>query len=128
MRFKELRWPYHDATRIVRSTMRMRPRYIPLAETEAGMVLGAPVSVSSHGILRFSLPEGHALTEDNLCQLAAHRAEFIFIAEPDTRSDEQVAVDAALAAHRVMEIFTAANLSDPTTAALFDQVLIYRSA
>lgn len=108
--------------------MRTRTHYIPLLEAEAGMVLGAPVSVSTHGILRFSLPAGHTLTDDNLHQLAAHKAEFIFVAEPDTRSDEHVAVDAALAARRTMEIFAGADLTDPTMAALFDQVLGYRSA
>ena len=36
--------------------------------------------------------------------------------------------DAARAAHRVMDIFAAADLSDPVMAALFDQVLGYRSA
>ena len=108
--------------------MRTRPRYLALIEAEAGMVLGAPVSVVNNGILRFSLPDGHTLTEDNLRQLAAHHAEFIFIAEPDTRPDEQIAVDAAMAARRVMQIFSGADLSDPTTVALFDQVLGYRSA
>ena len=108
--------------------MRTRLRYLPIIEAAAGMVLGAPVRVASHGQLRFSLPAGHTLTEDNLHQLVAHRAEFIFIDEPDRRSDEEVAVDAARAAHRVMEIFSAADLSDPTMAALFDRVLSYRSA
>ena len=108
--------------------MRTRPRYISLIEVEAGMVLGAQVNVINHGVMRFSLPAGHTLTADNLHQLAAHHAECIFVAEPDTRPDEQVAIDAAQAAHRVMEIFSGAGLSDPTTAALFDQVLTYRSA
>ena len=108
--------------------MRTRPHYIPIIEAEAGMTLAAPVNVVSHGILRFSLPAGFTLTEDNLHQLRAHQAEFIFIAEPDPRSDEQVAVDAATAARRVMHIFSGADLTDPTMAALFDQVLAYRSA
>jgi hypothetical protein len=108
--------------------MRTRPHYIPIIEAEAGMVLGEPVRVANRGQLRFCLPAGHTLTSDNLHQLAAHHAEFIFIAEPDPRSDEQVAVDAAQAAHRVMEIFAGAELDDPTMAALFDQILGYRSA
>lgn len=108
--------------------MRTRTQYIPLEEAEAGMVLGAPVGVRQHGILRYSLPAGHTLTEDNLHQLKAHQAEFLFIATPDTRSDEQVAIDAALAARRTMEIFAGADLSGPTLALLFDQVLAYRSA
>lgn len=108
--------------------MRTRTQYIPLEEAEAGMLLGAPLSVRQHGILRYSLPAGHTLTRDNLRQLKAHQAEFLFIVQPDTRSDEQVAVDAALAARRTMEIFAGADLSDPTMAFLFDQVLVYRSA
>ena len=108
--------------------MRTRPRYLPFSEAEAGMVLGIQVRTAGRGPLRFSLPAGHTLTEDNLRQLAAHRAEFIFIAEPDRRSDQEVAVDAAGAAHRVMDIFASADLSDPVMAALFDQVVGYRSA
>jgi hypothetical protein len=110
------------------TTMRTRTRYLPLIEAEAGMVLGSPVHISQHGQLRYSLPAGHTLTSDNIHQLAAHRAEFLYIAEADTRSDEQVAIDAAHAAKRVMEIFTGADLGDPTMATLFDQVLAYRSA
>jgi hypothetical protein len=108
--------------------MSTRPRYLPLIEAEAGMLLGTPVTISKHDLHRFSLPAGHRLTRDNIHQLAAHHAEFIFIAEPDTRSDEQVAVDAAMAARRVMDIFSGADLAGPTMAALFDQILAYRSA
>lgn len=108
--------------------MRTRPRYLPLNEAAAGMVLGTPVQMGRQGQHRYSLPAGHTLTEDNLRQLFIHHAEFIYIAEPDTRSDAEVAVDAARAARRVMEIFDGADLEDPTTAALFDKVLAYRSA
>jgi len=108
--------------------MRTRPRYITLAEAEPGMVLGAQAKVIQQGMLRYSLPEGQILNSDNLRQLATHQVEFIFIAEPDLRADEQVAIDAAQAAHRVMEIFESAELSEPTMAMLFDQVLAYRSA
>lgn len=108
--------------------MRTRTRYLPLAEVEAGMVLAAPATAASHGILRFSLPAGHALTDDNLRQLAAHQVECLFVVEPDLRSDEQVATDAAAAAGRALEIFAGADLGNPTLAALFDQVLRFRSA
>lgn len=107
---------------------RIRLCYVALGEAQAGMVLGAPVSITHHGVLRYSLPARHALTEDNLSQLAAHRAESIFVAMPDVRADEQIAVDAARVAHRVLDIFSGADLSDPTMAALFDQVLVYKSA
>jgi hypothetical protein len=108
--------------------MRMRTHYLPCNEAKAGMLLAAPVNVVDHGRLRFSLPTGHHLTADNLFQLKAHRAEFIFIAGADDRSDEQVAIDAAQNARRVMQIFAGADLADPDMAALFDQVLTYRSA
>ncbi len=91
------------------------------------MELCVKVEVVNQGRL-FSLPSGHKLTGDNLFQLVAHRAEFIFVTEPDPRSDEQVATDAAAAAYRIMEIFSGADLTDSTTATLFNQVLIYRSA
>ena len=107
--------------------MRMRPRYITVAEAEAGMELGAPATVISQGRL-FSLPVGHKLTGDNLLQLAAHRVEFIFITEPDPRMNEQIAIDAAKAAYRIMEIFSCADLTDPIVATLFNQIIIYRSA
>jgi hypothetical protein len=108
--------------------MRTRPRYITLIEAEAGMVLGAQANIIEHGMLRFTLSAGHTLTDDNIRQLKSHRAEYIFIAEPDERTDEQVAVGAAHAAHRVMEIFSGVDLSNPTMAKLFNQVIIYRSA
>lgn len=110
------------------NAQRTRPRYLPLIEAVAGMTLAAPIQIAEHGRLRYSLPAGHELTDDNLRQLAAHRAEFIFIAEPDERTPEQVAIDTAAAARRVMEIFSGADLSDPTMAAMFDKVLAYRSA
>lgn len=106
---------------------RTRVCYTSVEDVEEGMVLAGQVQVVQHGMLRFSLPEGHALTGDNLRQLAAHHAEFVFVSTPDERSDEQIAVDAAIAARRSMEIFSGADLSDPTMAALFDQVLAFRS-
>ncbi len=101
--------------------------YLPLTELQAGMVLAMPVRVVVCGQLRFSLPAMHILTVDNLHQLAAHHAEYAFVALPDERVDEEIAVESALAARRTLEIFAGADLGDPNMAALFDQVLIYRS-
>ena len=108
--------------------MRMRHHYIPIEDAAQGMVLSAQASVVEQGVLRFTLPPGHTLTDENLHQLRAHHAEFIFVDMPDARSDEQVALDAAACAHRVMQIFSGADLSEPHMLALFDQVLRYRSA
>ncbi|MCX7177208.1 MAG: hypothetical protein NTX56_00070 [Proteobacteria bacterium] len=107
--------------------MRTRIQYLPISEAAEGMVLAAPVKVINHGFLRFSLPSGHRLTDDNLHQLQAHHAEFVFIEAPDPRPAEQVAVDAAAAAHFVLQVFRNADLTDPYMAAFFDQVLAYRS-
>lgn len=108
--------------------MRSRIRYLPTFEAEAGMTLAAPVSIASHQIMSFSLPAGHVLTADNLHQFVAHRAEFVFVIEPDERNDAAIAEDAAAAARRVLEIFSGADLEDPVMATLFDSILTYRSA
>lgn len=108
--------------------MRKRHHYIPIVDAREGMVLGARANAVRGGSLNFSLPVGHALTEENLHQLIAHQVEFIFVLQSDTRTDEQVAIDAAMAARRIIRIFEGADFSDPNTATLFDQVLAYRSA
>ena len=108
--------------------MRLRKKYIPVAEAQAGMLLGAPADGVRGGSIAFSLPSGHRLTEENLRQLSAHAVEFIFILQPDSRTEENVATDAAVAARRVMEVFSGADLSDPNMMAFFDQVISFRSA
>lgn len=106
---------------------RTRQRYIPIPEAEAGMVLYSPANAVRSGSRQFSLPAGHTLTEDNLHQLQAHHVEYIYISEPDQRSDEQVAEDTAGVAGRVLRIFGPADMEEPVTAALFEQVLAYRN-
>jgi hypothetical protein len=108
--------------------MRTRARTFPLIGTEPGMVLGTAVAVVNHRILRYTLPAEHKLTQDDLRQLRANGAEFVYVAEPETRSDEEIAEDVAQAARSVLDIFADADLSDPILAALFEQVLAYRSA
>ena len=108
--------------------MRMRHLFIPLELAQAGMVLSQATQVVHHGFLSLTLPAGHTLTEENLSQLSAHHAEFIYIEQEDDRSDEQVAIDVAQAAGRVLTLFDGADLSDANMAAFFDQVLAYRSA
>jgi hypothetical protein len=107
--------------------MKTRPRYITLIEAEAGMELAAPLSTVNNGRLGLTLPAGHILTIDSLQQLQAHKAEFMFVVEVDERPSEQIAVEAAQAAHRVMEIFAGADLSEPAMATLFNQILIFHS-
>ena len=78
--------------------------------------------------LRNILPSGHCISEENLHQLIAHQVELICITTPDLRSDEEIAGAASTAAKRVLDTFDGADLSDPVMAALFNQVLTYRSA
>jgi hypothetical protein len=106
---------------------RKRLHYLPFDEVRAGMVLGRPVSLTEANIVRYALPAGHELTEDNLNQLAAHRADFICIAVDETRSPDEIDADAMVATTRVLQAFVGADLSKPTVAALFDRVLAYRS-
>lgn len=108
--------------------MKTRRRYIPVADAQVGMTLAERTNIVERGFLNMTLPAGHTLTPENLSQLVAHHAEFIYVEQPDTRSDEQVAIDAALAARRVMQIFEGVDLSEPNMAAFFDQILVYRSA
>ena len=107
--------------------LRTRSCYLPVIDAKAGMVLGAAVGIVKHRILRYALPAGHTLTRDNLRQLAAHQAEFVYVVAPETRSDEEIAADFAQATRSVVEIFADADLGNPTLAALLDQILAYRS-
>ncbi|HEY5310819.1 MAG TPA: hypothetical protein VIK97_20070, partial [Casimicrobiaceae bacterium] len=110
------------------TVMQTRLSYFCIEEARPGMVLGALLTVVTDGVLRFSLPSGHVLTEDNLFQLAAHHAEVIYVQEPDPRSAEEVEAEAAMATARVNSIFAGADLANPVTAALFAQVLRFRTA
>ena len=107
--------------------MKIRRHHIALHEAKVGMVLCAPISVVTHGVLRCSLPAGLVLTEDNIHQLTVHHAEFLFILEADPRTEAEISDDSAQAMQRVTEIFSAADLTNPTIAALYEQVLAYRA-
>lgn len=107
--------------------MRYRQEYVAIQAAMAGMTLGAPANAVTGGAMVFSLPAGHALTQDNIHQLGRHRVEFIVVSVHDARTDEQVAEDNARTAERIQSIFAGANLSDPCTAALYTQVLAFRS-
>ncbi len=107
--------------------MKKRHHYLPIEQALPGMVISAPMQISQQGFLSMTLPAGLVLTQENINQLIAHRAEFVDVDLDDPGSDEQVADDAAHAAHRLLEIFEGADLSEPYMANFFDQVLIYRS-
>lgn len=108
--------------------MRYRFQYLSTRQAKPGMVLGDDANAVAGGSVCFSLPQDHVLTEENIRQLQAHKVEYIFVCAADSRTDAQVAEDAAQAAARVMNVFSGADLTEPCMATLFDQVLAYRSA
>jgi hypothetical protein len=105
--------------------MRQRIRYLPIEDVTEGMTLAEPVADSYQLSL---LPSGATLTQENMQQLLAHHVEFVCVALPDERSAESMEVDRASAARQVLEIFDGADLTEPNIAALFNCVLMYRSA
>ena len=105
--------------------MRKRTLYQPIEQAHAGMELALPVTDRYHMTL---LPAGSHLTEENLAQLLAHEVELVCIAVEDTRSAEEIGLHAAHSARQVLEVFESADLDQPALAALFNQVIIYRSA
>ena len=105
--------------------MRTRTLYQPIEDARVGMVLAEPAKDRYQMTL---LPAGSSLTEENMAQLLAHEVELICVSMEDTRSDETIGLHAAHCAHQVLEVFEGADLSQPVLAALFNQVIIYRSA
>ena len=105
--------------------MRTRTRYLPLDTALEGMLLAESVKDRYQ---RSLLLNGVELTADNIAQLAAHQVEFVCVCTTETRSSEQISVDTATTAHRMLAIFASADLSQPVMASLFNQVFVYRSA
>jgi len=105
--------------------MRTRTRYLPIEDAQEGMTLAEAVKDKYQ---RSLLPAHSVLTAENVQQLQAHEVEFVCVTFTDARSPEEIANHTAEMAHAVMDIFRDADLDQPTTAALFNQVLIYRSA
>jgi hypothetical protein len=105
--------------------MRTRTRYLPIENATVDMVLAESVK---DGYQRSLLPSGSTLTAENIQQLQAHTVEFICVSFEDKRTPEEIAVHSAETARSVMNIFASADLSNPVMAALFNQVLMYRSA
>src|SRR5574343_802491 len=108
------------------ATPNVHPRYLPLPEVAAGMVLGAPLVIAEKGVISFSLPAGHELTESNLHQMRVRRAEFVCVLEVDSRSEAERAEAWARAEARLQRIFRAADLRQPAMAGLYEAVLAFR--
>lgn len=106
--------------------MDTRLYFLPIAEAEEGMVLGAPVVLPEQGVSNFNLPAGHALTESNIHQMAVRHAEFICIQTPDERTPEEREAEWGISEMRLQHIFRTADLNDPTMARLYQAVLAFR--
>lgn len=108
------------------STVPVRLRYLPLPEVTAGMVLGAALILTEKGVISFSLPAGHELTESNLQQMRVRHAEFVCVQEVDQRSDAERTEAWMQAEARLQHIFRAADLQQPTLASLYEAVRAFR--
>jgi len=106
--------------------MNYRLRYLPLPEIAAGMVLGAPLILAEKGVISFSLPVGHVLTDSNIQQMRVRQAEFVCVQEADLRSDAERADAWAQAEARLQRIFRAADLRQPAAAGLYSAVRAFR--
>lgn len=105
--------------------MPTRTQYIPIEQASEGMALGDAVKDTYQLTV---LPAGSVLTNENIQQLQAHAVEFICVSTNDERSGEDIATQSAEAAQRLSDIFAGADLTQPCLAALFKQLLQYRSA
>ena len=105
--------------------MRTRTRYLPIDAAQEGMLLAESVKDRYQ---RSLFPAGVELTANNIAQLLAHQVEFVCVLTHETRTSEQISVDTATTAHRMLSIFKSADLTQPVMAALFNQVFLYRSA
>jgi hypothetical protein len=90
------------------------------------MVLGVPLILAEKGVISFSLPAGHVLTESNIQQMRVRQAEFVCIQEADSRDDAERADAWAMAEARLQRIFRAADLRQPEMAGLYEAVRAYR--
>lgn len=106
--------------------MEIRLRYLPIVDVQEGMVLGAPLVLTEHGVNTFSLPAGHALTETNLRQMSIRHAEFVCVQQTDERSAQEREAEWEAAEARLKHIFRASNLDDPLMAHLYSAVLAFR--
>lgn len=103
-----------------------RIHYLPLGLAVPGMVLGAPLVLMEHGVVRFNLPVGHVLTDANLEQLRTRHAEIVCVQEPDTRTSEQREAEWAQEEARVKRVFQLADMKQNLVRSLFQSVLAYR--
>ncbi len=106
---------------------RMRATYLSIEEIASGMTLAKPLAVTEKRILRYMLPEGHVLTEDNVRQLASHHAEAVCVWLADDRTDEEIAANALQVEAKLRRLFAHSDLTQPIMAAFFDRIRTHLS-
>lgn len=106
--------------------METRLLYLPIADVQEDMVLGAPVVLAEQGVSNFTLPAGHPLTESNIHQMAVRHAEFVCVQQADQRTPEEREAEWAMNEMRLQHVFRSADLNDPTMARLYQAVLAFR--
>lgn len=106
---------------------RMRSAYLSIEEIAPGMTLAKPLAVTEKRILRYMLPEGHQLTEDNIKQLASHHAKAVCVWLADDRTDEEIAASNAEMESKLHRIFAHADRGQPIMAALFNRLCMHLS-
>ena len=106
--------------------METRLRYLPIADVQEGMVLGAALVLAENGVSNFSLPAGHELTETNLRQMAVRHAEFVCVQVPDERGEAERDAEWKASEARLRHIFRATRPGDPVMGKLYEAVLAFR--
>lgn len=108
--------------------MATRTRHLAPQDLQPGMALAQALTLVEHGIVTYSLPAGHVLTQENLHQLASHHAVCVRVEQQDTRTDTQREADTARQVGRLKMIFRHADLDAPESQALLQALLAHRSA
>jgi len=101
-------------------------QFLPLEEADEGMVLGAPLVLTEHGVMTYRLPAGHRLTESNLRQLAVHHGEFVCVEVEDLRNEAERQNQWLQHEKRLAHLFRRADLSNLALAALYQAVTRFR--
>ncbi|MEY4593042.1 MAG: hypothetical protein RIR18_1937 [Pseudomonadota bacterium] len=103
-----------------------RLHYIPLVQAAPDMILGMPLVLTEHGVVRFNLPAGHKLNQANLDQIQTRHAEIICVVEPDVRTPEEQEAAWASAEKELNTIFQLADPQQVLIHNLRDAVMAYR--
>lgn len=103
-----------------------RLHYIPLARAIPDMVLGMPLVLTEHGVVRYNLPSGHKLNQANLDQLKTRHAEIVCVVEPDLRTPEEQEAAWLSAETELEKTFQLADSNNALIRNLRNAVMAYR--